>query len=163
MKKKVTEWESQIDGEVYTFSHEKRRGVHVLTINGIPTEVKIGFMGSLFGIDEAIEFDGREARFVIEGNSRPDVVIDGKYLQSGKTYVKRPAWALAFAIACIAIPFVTLGGAIPFVVGFGSAAACVKVSKSAMPTAARVAVCTIITMLAWIFVFLLVIGVSALL
>jgi len=157
--KKITQWESQIDGRSYSFSHEKIKGKHVLTINGIPTEVKGSFMSSILGFDEGIVIDGKEARLVFEKN-KPDVVVNNTYLQSGKVYVKRPAWVLAFAIACVLIPIVSLGGALPAVIGFGGVALCVSVSKSTWSTGIRVALCALITLLAWFAVFLLAIGVS---
>jgi len=158
---KTTQWESKIDGKSYAFSHEKVKGRHILTANGLQTEIKGGFISALLGFDEKFTFEGREARLVIEKN-KPDVIIDGVYLQSGKNYIKRPAWVLVFAIICILIPIVSLGGALPFVIGFLGATLCVSVSKSSLPTAARVILCLVITVIAWLLWFLLIIGISML-
>ena len=158
---KATQWESQIDGKSYAFTHEKIKGKHIITANGAQSEIKGGFMSTMLGFDEGFTLDGREARLVIERN-KPDVVVGGVYLQSGKQYVKRPAWVLAFAIICILIPIVSLGGALPALLGFAGAAICVSVSKSSLPAAARVALCVVITLLAWILWFVLLVGVSML-
>ena len=159
--KKTTEWESQIDGKNYSFSHEKKKGKHLLTINGTPEEIKGGFMSSALGFDEGIKIDGKEARFVFERN-QPDVVVDNKYLQSGKAYVKRPAWVLAFAVACILIPVAAIGGAIPAVLGFSGAALCVSVSKAHLPVGVRLLLCALITVSAWGLLFLLGMGAALL-
>ena len=156
---KITKWESQIDGTNYTFLHEKVKGIHILTVNGVKTDIKGGFMSMMLGFDEKFMLDGREARLVIEKN-KPDVIIDGVYLQSGKQYVQRPAWVTVFAIICVLIPIVSLGGALPAILGFAGAALCVSVSKTSLPAALRLILCTVITLLAWIVWFLLIVGIS---
>ncbi|MCL2547504.1 MAG: hypothetical protein FWE06_10055 [Oscillospiraceae bacterium] len=160
--KKPIEWVSQIDGKDYSFSYEKVKGKHVLTANGVPIEVKASFWSMILGFDEGFMLDGKEARLVVE-SKEPDVVIDGQYVRSGKVYVKRPAWVLVFAVLCILIPIVSLGGAIPAVIGFCGAAGCVSVSKTTLSTPIRVLICTGITVLAWVLLFLLGIGLAMLL
>jgi len=158
---KLTQWESQIDGRTYSFSHERKRGKHLLTVNGTPVEIKGSFMSAILGFDEKIMLDGKEARFVFERN-KPDVAVDHVYLQSGKDYVKRPAWVLAFAILCLLIPIISIGGAIPVLLGLGGVALCVSASKSSLPIAIRVILCIVITLSAWVLLFFLAIGVSML-
>ena len=61
-----------------------------------------------------------------------------------------PVWAWLFAVACAAIPFLTLGGAIPAAIGFGGAAGCVGLARdSAKPLALRVAGCVGITLVCY--------------
>jgi len=158
----MTQWQSQIDGRHYYFSHERKGGRHTLVVNGMPMEVKASFMSSILGFDEHIQLDGRDARLVLEKN-QPDIVVDNVHLRSGKPYVKRPAWVIAFAILCILIPIVSLGGALSALIGFGGAAACVAISKSLLPTPARVVLCTVVTIAAWIAFFILAVGVSLIL
>jgi len=161
MKRKITQWECQIDGRGYAFSHEKVKGKHVLTSNGVPIEIKGGFLSMILGFDETFMLDGKETRLVIEKNV-PDVVADGVYTQSGKVYTQRPGWVLVFAILCLLIPIVSLGGAIPAVLGILGIAFCVSVSKSSMSVSARVIVCILITLAAWVLWFLLMVGISML-
>jgi hypothetical protein len=68
-----------------------------------------------------------------------------------------PAWAWLFAVACILIPIVSLGGAIPGAIGAGSAFACVAVARNhQMSTAARIGTCCAIAGGAWIVFIILV-------
>jgi len=94
----VSEWESQIDEKNYSFTHEKTKGKHVLTVNGDPTVLKASAKSVLLGFDEPFMLDGKEARLVFRGRI-PDIVIDGKYLQSGKTYMRAPVWAYIFSFS----------------------------------------------------------------
>lgn len=57
-----------------------------------------------------------------------------------------PWWAWVFAVACGAIPVLTLGGALPGAIGFGGAGACVTLARNReLPVVVRVAFCTAIT------------------
>lgn len=70
-----------------------------------------------------------------------------------------PAWAYVFAAACLAVPLVTMGGAIPAGLGFGGAAGCMATARNQeMSVGARVGLCVLITAGVWIgFVILLVV------
>lgn len=69
-----------------------------------------------------------------------------------------PPWAWLFALACIAIPIVSLGGAIPGAIGGGGAAGCVGVARDInKPIITRILVCIGITAVCWIL-FLLLVG-----
>ncbi len=160
-KATITEWESQINGKDYKISYERIKGKHVVTVNGEPTTVKCGFMSAMIGFDEKFMIDGNEARLVIARN-KPDIVVNGVFLQSGKEYIHRPAWAMGFALACVLIPIVSLGGALPILFGIGGATLCINVSRSSMSTLARVISCTFITLAAWILWFVMIVGFSML-
>lgn len=157
--KKPIEWENQVDGKNYAFSYQKVKGKHVLTINGTPTEIKSGFKSSMLGFDEKFMLDGKEAQLVIN-NKVPDIAVDGVFLKSGKKYVPSPAWVVVFSILCLLIPIISLGGALPALLGCGGLALCVSVSKTSLPSAVRVILCTLITLLAWVLWFVLIISVS---
>ena len=162
MKNSITQWENQINGKNYLFSHKKSGSTHTVTYNGSQAVIKGGFMSAIIGFDEKFILDGKEARLVIEKN-KPDIVVDGVYLQSGKQYIQRPAWVMVFAIICILIPIVSLGGALPVILGLGGAALCVSASKTSLPTITRVFLCTAVTLTAWLLWFFLIIGISLLL
>jgi len=152
-------WESVIYDKHYTFSYQKKG--RVFTVNGFPQTLKTDFWSSLSGFDAGFVLDGIDARLVIEKNV-PDVVVNNVFAHSGKKYVKRPAWAIVFAILCIAIPIVSLGGALPALIGFGGAAFCISISKSTLSTAVRVLLCTLLTLGAWLLSIVLIIGFNAL-
>jgi hypothetical protein len=70
-----------------------------------------------------------------------------------------PQWAYFFAVACGAIPLLTLGGLIPAALGFGGASSCLAVSRvGALPSPLRLLACVVITGACW---FLLVVLVAA--
>ena len=61
-----------------------------------------------------------------------------------------PIWAWGFAIACIAIPIITVGGAIPGAIGGGGAAGCVSVARDdTKALGTRLFLCGGITALCW--------------
>lgn len=61
-----------------------------------------------------------------------------------------PAWAWLFVVACVAIPIVALGGAIPGALGAGGAAACFQVAKvHKMSAVSRFVICLAITAGCW--------------
>jgi len=157
--KKPTEWSSEIDGKSYAFSHQIIKGKHTLAVNGVSNTIKAGFVSSVIGFDEKFDLEGKEARLVMVKNE-PDIVVDDVFLRSGKNYVQRPAWAMVFIVACILIPIISLGGALPIVLGFGGAGACVAVSKTSLTNIVRIILCIAITILAWVLWFLLILGVS---
>jgi hypothetical protein len=74
-----------------------------------------------------------------------------------------PPWVWVFVAACVAIPMVTLGGAIPMGVGFGGAAGCHSVSRHpTMSTGGKIAVCLGITVVCWAIVAAVVGGLAIL-
>lgn len=146
--KKIKEWKSEIEGKIYEFSLEKVKRSQVLTVNGIPIKIKPGFMSMILGFDEKFILDDKEARLVIERN-KPDVVIDGFFLESGKKYIEPPIWVMAFVIICNLIVVVNLGGLLPAILGLSGGSLCLKVSRKSFPIVFRVLLCTVITVLAW--------------
>lgn len=68
-----------------------------------------------------------------------------------------PAWAWIFVAACVAIPVVALGGAIPGALGAGGAGACFQIAKAQKLSAAlRAAICVAVTAGCWaVFVLMI--------
>ena len=61
-----------------------------------------------------------------------------------------PGWAWIFVVACVLIPIVTLGGAIPGALGGGGAFGCVVIARDASkPVATRVIFCAMVTGVCW--------------
>jgi hypothetical protein len=88
-----------------------------------------------------------------------DCTIDNRSVETGQEVLPPlplPGWAWIFIIACGIIPILTLGGAIPAVIGVGGAFFCASVAKdSSKETGTRVAICSGITILCWIIVLVL--------
>ena len=61
---------------------------------------------------------------------------------------------------CMLIPIVSLGGALPAVLGIVGLMLCVKISKTNLSTFVRILICTGITLMAWFLWVLLVISMS---
>jgi hypothetical protein len=67
-----------------------------------------------------------------------------------------PQWAYFFAVACGAIPILTLGGLIPALLGFGGASGCLTVCRMrSVPVALRLLACVGITAGCWLLFVLL--------
>jgi len=146
--RKSKEWESQINGKTYNFSL-KTLGKYVLTVNGTPIPLKRGFLSFILWFDEKFTFDGIDARLVIE--KKPDIVVDGIYVRSGKRYVERPMWSLVLAVICFLVPTILSGfGALPTIFGFIGAMLCVYAARTSLPAGARVALCVGIMLLTWV-------------
>jgi hypothetical protein len=69
---------------------------------------------------------------------------------------RTPQWAYLFAAACGIIPILTLGGAIPAMVGFGGAGGCLTVARFAsLPLVLRLFLCVAITGGCWLLMAVL--------
>ncbi|MDR2598752.1 MAG: DUF1266 domain-containing protein [Oscillospiraceae bacterium] len=156
---KTSQWKSRIDGFDYSFSHEKVKRKHILTVNGEPIEIKGGFLSSIIEFDEKFMFYGKEARFVFK-KGVPDVAVNGVFLQSGKQYIQRPAWVMVFIVLCGLIPIVALGGVLPVLIGFGGIALCVSISKTSLSTVIKVFLCIVSTIAVWLALLFLIIGIE---
>ena len=86
--------------------------------------------------------------------SNYDLSVDGRSIQTGQPVAKLqsiPRWVWIFVVACAAIPVVTLGGAIPALLGIGGAAACIVISRHpARSTRSKALWAVGITLLAWV-------------
>jgi hypothetical protein len=61
-----------------------------------------------------------------------------------------PAWAWPFIIACALIPVVTLGGALPALIGFGGASGTMTISRfNKLSRTVRVGACATVTLFCW--------------
>jgi hypothetical protein len=67
----------------------------------------------------------------------------------GKWLPKAPRWAWIFIGLCLLIPIVTLGGAVPAVIGFIGAWGCAGLASTRWPIVARVVLCLLVTIASW--------------
>ena len=73
-----------------------------------------------------------------------------------------PKWAWLFFVACVAIPIVSMGGAIPGAIGGGGAFACLALARNSTKSLnIRLAACVGITVLCWVLFLALIVGVAA--
>jgi hypothetical protein len=66
-----------------------------------------------------------------------------------------------FCILCLLA--IAGGGAIPAVLGFVGSSLCITVSKMDMPTPLRVALCSVVTVMTWVLLFVVAIIVAMIL
>jgi hypothetical protein len=72
---------------------------------------------------------------------------NGSFLDSFKGL---PGWAWCFVAPCLAIPAISLGGAVPFLIGFGAAGICAGIAKKEEASVAKRALqCGAVTAVAW--------------
>ena len=154
---KVTEWESQYGDKTYAFSYEKVKGKQVIKVNGEATELKPTFWSRVLGFDEPFSFDGKDARLVVL-DKKPDVAVDGMFLQSGTPYVKTPKWVIVFS--ALLLPLIFTGGAIGGAFAVVGSMVCLSVSRKPMPNLRKAILCLAVTVGVWIIVFIIAAAIS---
>ncbi len=155
-------WNVTVDGVAHELSYEKKfwSGKLFVIVDGEKTEMKrTSFSESFTGIDKPFYIGEKECRFVAIGN-KIDIAIDGMYIDSKKPYVpleKMPSWNWVFIALLIALPIMTLGGALPIVLAFLGITLCVRISiLPSMSTTGKVFSCIGITAGAWMIAFVFV-------
>lgn len=117
-----------------------------------------------FGSDHPIRIGTHPALVRISTNGltfRYDLAVDGRSVETGKELTRRPPmpkWAWVFIVLCAAIPVVSLGGAVPVLIGIAGAGACSAVARRTVwPAPARAAACAVVALACWaIFAFFIV-------
>ncbi len=159
---KTQNWEVEIDGAQYEISVKNNilTGKAILSVNGeeevIRNKGQLAFLGI---IDAPITVAGKQLQFVSIGKNA-DIAMDGIYLGSKEEYKsawKLPWWVWIFVVLTLAIPVISRGGALPFLLGFLSATFCARASiQPKLKTSAKVLICFGITILAWLLLILIV-------
>jgi hypothetical protein len=144
----IIPWAGEARGKSYDFTYERGQGIHILTVNDVEYTFKAGFMKS-YNTEAKFKFDGIDARFVVI-RKEPDVVVDGVHLKSGKPYIAMPKWAWVFVVLCLAIPFVSFGGILSIIIGIAGVALCKICARNTLPTAVRVLLCLLATIVTYI-------------
>lgn len=86
-----------------------------------------------------------------------------KWRKSFQWWLDAPRWAWVFMGLCVLIPFVTLGGAVPAVIGFLGAWGSAKLAaKSSWPVTLRVILCLLATLASWVVLLVFIAWVQSL-
>jgi hypothetical protein len=166
------EWTIDLDGnqhdikleQGYFSAKKKIRLDDQLIEKGITTNqtpfgnVDIDFAISTYAIKITIRSNGFTTQY--------DLYVDGISQSTGEPYSPLPpipVWLWLFVAACGAIPIISLGGAIPVLLGIGGAAICLSQGRdSSKSVLTRVLICSGVTILAWVLFILLSIGIASL-
>lgn len=158
-------WVVEVEGKQYqiTFKPNIWTGKHTLKVNGIPTDLKRTKFQSFTGLDQPIMLGNKEARLVMIGR-KVDIAIDGVYIDSKKPYLPLKSlrwWSWVFVLACMIIPIISMGGALPAMIGVLGSMYCVKIGVSPyMRTPFKILASFAVIVISWTLFILLVLGIS---
>lgn len=158
---KVKSWKTSFLGEIseITVEFHNFTGKHKLFVDGKELSLNHTFKTKLTGLDYGFKVNEKKVRLVFKGN-KADLAIDGYFMDSKKEYIplmEMPNWIWIFIIGCLAIPFYTLGGAVPAVIGMLGAILCAKVSvQPSMGVPLKAFLSLAITGLSWFLLFMFV-------
>jgi hypothetical protein len=165
-------WSFELEDGQHTVQIEqgffsKNRKIHLDgKLLGNEVRAKAGWFG-----EGEYEFDiGSHPCLVVVRNSwlthSYDLAIDGKSITTGLPLTgiqPMPGWAWAFVVGCALIPLISGGGALPLLVGLGGVTTCISIARDTTKTTAiRLALCSGVTVLAWILFVALAIGIAIL-
>lgn len=129
-----------------------------LIINGEEVEFKKAPLHAFVGTDQQFDIAGKKCHFVLIGN-KADIAVDGIYVDSKKEYIPLkniPWWTWLFVVACVMVPIVSFGGAVPVVIGLLCASWCIRVSVSSnLKMSIKALFCFGVAVLAWLLLGLL--------
>jgi hypothetical protein len=150
-------WTVQLEDGTHTVELDKRwaSGKRIIRVDGqIVSESKVVWMDT--GSDDEFWIGGHDCVIHRRTNGFTgsyDLSIDGHSVHTGQPVAKlraMPKWAWIFIVACGIIPLLTLGGAVPVLIGLGGAWGCVVVSRHpTRSTRAKAVWATGITLVAW--------------
>jgi hypothetical protein len=130
------EWTFDVDGtrHIVQLEHKYFSGRRTILVDGTPVDAPRQLVDA--GGEYPFTINGHEGFVQIKTNGvtfKYDCVFDAKSVSTGKEVLKPqslPMWSWIFMILCCIIPVITLGGALPVLIGFGGAFACAKIGKS---------------------------------
>ena len=135
-------WNIQLEDGTHTVELDKKwfSGKRTLRVDGqIVATGKSTW--AYTGSDDAFQIAAHEGVVHSRTNgftSNYDLSIDGRSVQTGQPTARLqaiPKWAWIFVAACVVMPVITLGGAIPALLGIGGAFGCIIISRH--PTRSR--------------------------
>ncbi len=161
-------WNVEIDGKshIVEMEHGSLFGGKVIKLDGNP------FDKNLLQRKNGLQLTGSEDRFQVDGHEvavyaysngfkfKYDLAVDGNSVQTGKPVIPPlpvPGWAWPLIILNGAIIF--LGGAFPALIGIAGTANCFRLARDPKkPLGKRVAWCVSVTVLSWVAIFLVNVG-----
>ena len=155
-------WEWTVDGQVVTADLSLLTGRETIAVDGTPAFDKVSWK---LRNEVPIKLEsGRDARVTVslQWMVIPKCVleVDGVEVepQVGRQWTKAPWWAWPFVVACLAIPFYTLGGALPAALGLGGATLNWRVATKEWHFVLRIVALTVITGVAWLLLVFVSVG-----
>lgn len=158
-------WTIPVDGINHDvlFKSSAWSGKQTLTVDGNTIPLKQSFAQTFTGAEYPVQIGSKICQLAVVG-SKADIAVDGRFVGSGKPYApigKVPWWGWVFVGACLLVPVVALGGALPIIIGLLGAVACARLSIAPnMATPVKVLCCLGVTVAAWAALLAL-IGVTA--
>ncbi len=146
-------WQTNIDGVSYDIEFKPGvwTGRHKLIVNGETINLPVKALAAYTGMDVPVQIGPKEGRFVLVDN-KADIAVDDVFLGSGRPYAPlapMPWWVWIFVAACIAIPFVAGGGALPAMFGLAGVILCLRVARLPLMPAVKALACLGVTLLTW--------------
>jgi hypothetical protein len=163
-------WTIELGGTQHTIEleHNSITGKRTIRLDGNPVEQSSKFNDT--GGTYKIPINGSTCTVLIKTNGITysyDCLLDGVSVETGKEVqapppsAPIPKWAWIFVVACVLIPIIALGGAVPAAIGIGGAYGCVAISRKAeKSTETRLLLCIGVTFLCWILFLLFFLAVS---
>lgn len=139
---------------VITFKQTVFTGKRSFEIDGNPVKIpRCNWLQSYMSVEHPITVAGHHGFFVSENNANFDIVLDGKFITTGKDYIPSipmPKWSWVFIVACLGIVMLAMGGAIPAVLTAIGVMGCTRIVRlSKMSTRVKVLLCTLVTGACW--------------
>lgn len=162
------EWSVKLEDGTHSVAleHGFWGGRRVVTVDGneVMRARRLIDTGSIHAFDL-----GRHACYVVIASVglafRYDLVVDGISQATGKAVLEPlpvPVWGWVFVALCAAIPLVTLGGAVPALIGYIGGAGCYQTSRDPRRSVhRRLLICAAYTVAVWlVFGVYIFVGVS---
>lgn len=168
-------WTIELEDGRHTveLDHGYFSGRRRISVDGRPTAETARAQDALFDIGSSHDFSIAGHRCTVLIRSKwgvaydYDLLVDGRSAATGaeaSAPAPMPAWGYAFMAACGLIPIVSLGGAVPAVIGAAGAVGCLSAARDGSKSPAeRAGRCLAITAGCWVVFLLFLITVGTLL
>ncbi len=150
-------WTIQLEDGTHLIEFDKRwaSGKRTIRVDSqIVLESKPAWIDT--GSDDEFRIGNHECAVHVRTNGFTgsyDLSVDGHSVQTGRPVAKlqpMPKWVWVFIVACVAVPVVTLGGAIPALLGIGGAWICVVLSRlHTRSTTTKILLAVVTTAVTW--------------
>lgn len=132
-------------------------GMRKIIVDGVESVIPNKMSYDFIGMDVPVEIGGKRCRLVVHGK-KADIAVDGVFVESGEVYEPlqgMPKWNWIFIVMCLAIPIISMGGALPVLIGLmGAMWTCRVASANKRSVVVKMLCCWGIAMLCWILALL---------